>query len=115
MVTDLIELEEKVDLIFKKIKKPQTIEKIFEKFEITDKNEKNLIKMIINKKIDDYSIIETSAGKYININKTTFRKGRFSKTSHGGMVYVDHFYVDKNGNEQYYETTHKINENTNYK
>lgn len=111
MVTDLIELEEKVDLIFKKIKKPQTIEKIFEKFEITDKNEKDLIKMIINKKIDDYSIIETSAGKYININKTTFRKGRFSKTSHGGMVYVDHFYVDKNGNEQYYETTHKINEN----
>src|SRR5699024_9798232 len=75
------------------------------------KNEKDLIKMIINKKIDDYSIIETSAGKYININKTTFRKGRFSKTSHGGMVYVDHFYVDKNGNEQYYETTHKINEN----
>ena len=107
---DIEKLEEKVDLIFRKAKKSQTLESLFEKYDITNENEKTAIKAIVDKKINEYQIIETTPDKYISINKTSFRVGRFSKKQNGGICYVDHFYTDKEGKEIYYETEHKIKE-----
>ena len=97
---DIEKLEEKVDLIFRKAKKSQTLESLFEKYDITNENEKTAIKAIVDKKINEYQIIETTPDKYISINKTSFRVGRFSKKQNGGICYVDHFYTDKEDNEK---------------
>ena len=80
---------EEVEKYLRKIKKPTTMEKILEK--ISSLGEYNLddVKKIIDEKIKNYEIIETSKGKFVPIFRTSFRVGKYHAYKDGNGVVVN--------------------------
>lgn len=66
---------EEIENYLKRIKKPVTLEKIVEKL---GANNYDKIKKYIDEKVENYELIITDSGKYIPINKTSFRVGTFN-------------------------------------
>ena len=99
------ELEEKITLIFDKEKKEITMDELINKLD----NEYSLgiVKSIVDRKLDNYEIIETNKG-FIKIEKTNYRKGRLLGNNKSGNVYVDNFYINKNGEEVVYTDAYLV-------
>lgn len=102
-------MEEKLQKIIKKAKKPIALEKIYEKMEVSTESEKALVKDLLDRKIKDYSIIQAPNGNYISITKTSFRKGPFYSDRNGdGQVIVASTYLDKDGSRKMFEDKYVI-------
>ena len=103
-------MKQYVDLVFKKEKKPIDINKVYtkvenlmkkndEEFDGLSKEQKLEIDSILDKGVASYQYIKTPNDRYISINKTSFRKGRFHGNRNGaGFVTSTISYVDKEGN-----------------
>lgn len=91
-------MEEKLKKIMRKAKKPISLDKIYERMEISDDSEKLELRKIVEQAVASYSIIQTPNNNYIPITKTAFRKGRFYGKGNGeGQVVVTSTYRDKDG------------------
>ena len=99
-------MEEILNEYLKKQKKPVKINQIIQNLDIDDKYKDKLMD-IIKKQVESYELIDTNSG-YIRIEKTNYRKGRLVASSRNGQVYVDNFYIDKNGEEKYYEEVYDV-------
>ena len=99
-----------VDFVFRKAKKPIDIEKVYLKVEELIRKEnsdydlssddKSKIDDIINKGVHNYEYIMTPTGRFVSINKTSFRKGRFHGNRNGdGFVTSTISFVDKEGHQ----------------
>lgn len=105
-------MEEKLKEVFYNIKKPITIEKLYERVGVVSKEEKEEINLLVGQALINYSIVEAN-NKYIPITKTSLRKGTFLGSRNGdGKVVVrssyfnrmgehivkeDYYFVDKDG------------------
>lgn len=98
-------LEDKIDQLFDKKKKPICLEEIMD--DLSDL-EKEVVESMVNKKVENHDLIKTSDSKYISIFKSRYRKGRFFVTSKGGIVLVDRFSKNENGVEKHYESSYVI-------
>ena len=99
-----------IDLVFKKEKKPISLEKVYSKVErllqkendeyvLTFKDKKD-INSILADGIKKYDYYKTPSGKYTSLLKTSFRKGRFHGNRAGeGFVSTIISYFDRDGNQ----------------
>ena len=92
-----------IDTIFKKEKKPISLERLYEKIsellgrEITDE-EMSLVQQELEEGLDSYQYYRSTDGHYTLLQKTSYRVGRFHGTRAGdGFVIVNSSYTDKNG------------------
>lgn len=78
--------------IFENSKRPLSFEKVFKRME--NEVEKEELKNLISKLEEDFSIIKTSKGEYVSINKTVYRKGKYV-VDNDGKVQVKVIEKDK--------------------
>lgn len=98
-------MEEIVDLVLVKTKKPISMDKVYEKVErklgedyVLSNVEKEKIESIVLDGVNDYKYIKTPSDNYISIKKTSFKKGRFIGDRTGaGKVVVTDSYTNKEG------------------
>ena len=98
-------MEEIVDLVLLKTKKPISMDKVYEKVErklgedyVLSNVEKEKIESIVLDGVNDYKYIKTPSDNYISIKKTSFKKGRFIGDRTGaGKVVVTDSYTNKEG------------------
>ena len=102
-------MEEIIDKIFNKAKKPLSFERLCEKLNLTTDSEKMELKKILDSKVEDYSVYQTPKGQYVSMMKTSFRVGRFyANRSGGGTVVVDNSYTTRKGNYHVEEISYAI-------
>ena len=79
-------MEDRVIELLKKLKmnKSLSFEQIAEKLEITEKDELEELKQILNKYENDNEIFHTEANTYKHMSKTSFRRGVFHANKSGG-------------------------------
>ena len=83
--------------LLKKSKKPLSYEKICEKLDTTLEEREVLLENLTDL-VDDYSVIRTSKGNYVPIEKTSFRRGRFIANRNGsGNVLVKYKFTNNEG------------------
>lgn len=115
----MIRLQNYVELVLKKEKKPVPFEKIISRIEknrsdelqrevILTEEEKMRVLDILENGVSNLEIYKTPYGNYVLFSKTSFRKGRFyGDRTGGGKVSVTTSYVDRDGrlvvNEEKYE------------
>lgn len=101
-------MQELVEKVLRKTKKPISVDKVYIKVENLIKKEKEdfVLSDIEKEEIDsileqgllDYKFIRTGSNNYISILKTSFKIGRFyGDRNGGGKVVVSNSYVDKSG------------------
>ncbi len=102
-------MKETVKKVLKKAKRPLDLESIYLKIENIRRRkkpsyqmsleEKEEVKQILKKGIDNHEIYLTPTGNYLLFSKTSFRLGRFhGRRSGDGFVTVTISYEDRNGN-----------------
>lgn len=102
-------VKETVKKVLKKAKRPLDLESIYLKIENIRRREKpsyqmsleekEEVKQILKKGIDNHEIYLTPTGNYLLFSKTSFRLGRFhGRRSGDGFVTVTISYEDRNGN-----------------
>lgn len=79
-----------IEKYLEKIKKPTSLEKIFEKAEMLGEVDLEKVKQIIEEKVNNYELIITDSGKYVPIRKTSFRVGNYRAFRNGDGV-IDSF------------------------
>ena len=90
-------MEDRLLELLKKSKKPLSLEKIFDKLDVSDK-EKEYLLDTLNNLVDSYTVIRTSKDNYVPIEKTSFRKGRFISNKNGsGSVLVKYKFTNHEG------------------
>lgn len=102
-------MEEKIIDLLKRAKRPLSLDKIMEKIGIESLEEKEEILMILDKKLEEYSIIKTAKDNYVLLEKTSFRKGRFYGDRNGeGKVVVNYPCVLEDGRKSIKEISYDI-------
>lgn len=77
-----------LEFLLKKIKKPMSIDKIYEKCLKNGDVSLDEVKEFINKKVESFEIIKTPNNNYVPINKTSFRIGTFKACrDNSGIVF----------------------------
>ena len=90
-------MKDKLLELLKKSKKPLSYEKICEKLN-TNEKEREVLLDNLNDLVNNYSLICTSKGNYVPIEKTSFRKGRFIANRNGsGNVLVKYKFTNNEG------------------
>lgn len=84
---------EEVEQYLSKIKKPITMEKILEKVSSIGDYNLEEVKKLIQDKVNNYEIFVTESGKYVPMQKTSFRVGIYHAFKDGNGM------VDCSGNE----------------
>lgn len=79
-----------IEKYLEKVKKPTSLEKIFEKAEMLGEVDLEKVKQIIEEKVNNYELIITDSGKYVPIRKTSFRVGNYRAFRNGDGV-IDSF------------------------
>ena len=102
-------MNELINAILKKAKKPLSLDKIYEKVEmflkssgdiITELNDdiKEEINRCLDEGIKNYTFFKTTNGNYVLLSKTSYKKGIFYGTRKGdGTVVVINSYIDGTG------------------
>lgn len=89
-------MEEQLQKVLKKAKKPISFEDIVSKMDIHTKEEEEQLRILLKNKLKDYSVIKTGKNNYALITKTSFKKGRFYGNRRGdGEVVVTTSYTDR--------------------
>lgn len=102
-------MQQLVEKVLKKTKKPITLDSIYIKVEnlmkkenkdfVLTEVEKEEINSILKQGLLDYKFIHTGADKYISISKTSFKTGHFyGDRDGGGKVIVTNSYTNNLGN-----------------
>ena len=90
-------MKEKLLLLLKKEKKAISLEKLLEKANVESLEDREEFLSALNEGLKDFSIIKTSKDRFILLEKTSFRIGRFFASRNGdGKVSVTYSY-EKNG------------------
>lgn len=102
-------MEDRIEQLLKKAKKPLSIDNIIEKLEVVSREEKEEVKKILDKKVADYDVILTTGNKYSLLQKTSFRKGTFVGYKGGdGKVFVVNSYINKENQQVTEKVDYKI-------
>ena len=106
-------MDKKVFDVLKKTKKAISLEKLFEKLEVTTDDEKVEIKEILDSLVSKYEVFETPNHNYIAMSKTSYRRGHFYGNKNGsGRVVVTVDYIDGEGKHVVYNEEYLIDKDS---
>ena len=106
-------MDKKVFDVLKKTKKAISLDKLFEKLEVTTEDEKVEIKEILDSLVSKYEVFETPNHNYIAMSKTSYRRGHFYGNKNGsGRVVVTVDYIDGEGNHVVYNDEYLIDKDS---
>ena len=102
-------MDKKVFDVLKKTKKAISLDKLFEKLEVTTEDEKVEVKEIVENLVSKHEVFETPNHNFIVMSKTSFRRGRFYGNKNGsGRVVVTVDYIDGEGNHVVYNDEYLV-------
>lgn len=106
-------MDKKVFDVLKKTKKAISLEKLFEKLEVTTDDEKVEIKEILDSLVSKYEVFETPNHNYIAMSKTSYRRGHFYGNKNGsGRVVVTVDYIDGEGKHVVYNEEYLVDKDS---
>ena len=106
-------MDKKVFDVLKKTKKAISLDKLFEKLEVTTEDEKVEIKEILDSLVSKYEVFETPNHNYIAMSKTSYRRGHFYGNKNGsGRVVVTVDYIDGEGKHVVYNDEYLVDKDS---
>ena len=106
-------MDKKVFEVLKKTKKAISLDKICEKLEITNADERTEVKEILDSLVSKNEVFETPNHNFIAMSKTSFRKGHFYGNKNGsGRVIVTVDYIDGEGKHVVYNEEYIIDKDS---
>ena len=106
-------MDKKVFDVLKKTKKAISLDKLFEKLEVTTEDEKVEVKEILDNLVSKYEVYETPNHNYIAMSKTSYRRGHFYGNKNGsGRVVVTVDYIDGEGKHVVYNEEYLVDKDS---
>ena len=106
-------MDKKVFDVLKKTKKAISLDRLFEKLEVTTEDEKVEVKEILDNLVSKYEVYETPNHNYIAMSKTSYRRGHFYGNKNGsGRVVVTVDYIDGEGKHVVYNEEYLVDKDS---
>ena len=106
-------MDKKVLDVLKKTKKAISLDRLFEKLEVTTEDEKVEVKEILDNLVSKYEVYETPNHNYIAMSKTSYRRGHFYGNKNGsGRVVVTVDYIDGEGKHVVYNEEYLVDKDS---